>query len=337
MNNQKISCIYFPTTSIFVDDNKSFLEKIQFGLGNDLLCQTFYDPAQALQHIQQKVVQDSFLQGVIDINSEQKNYTHSSGQLPIQYNISTMYHQAYKKDPFQQISTVIVDYAMPSMNGEQFCRMVRQIKKTPIKIIMLTGEADDPTAIKLFNSGVIDRFLHKAQPNLYADLKATIAELQEQYFFDLTSNIVNALAVEQDSALGDNAFIDFFHGIRQEISAVSYYLIELSGSFLFFDANALPTWLIIKTQKEVNEILDQVEFDISDELVLALQKGEWVPYFDKEAYDHYSNAESFQACLYPAKKLSGKQDYCYAVVKKLDNFPLNSDKIISFKAYLHSL
>ena len=67
----------------------------------------------------------------------------------------------YNKERFGETSVVVVDFAMPQMNGEEFCRKLGQLKGNSVKIIMLTGEADEEMAVRLFNAGVIDKFLRK--------------------------------------------------------------------------------------------------------------------------------------------------------------------------------
>lgn len=338
MEEQKIACLYYPTTVIAVDDNLSILQSIKLKIGKKAPCKTFLIPEEALAYLEKNIAHNKALNGIVSIDTESASYTHDSKQLPLRYDVSTMYENVYNKDSFSEITVIIVDYAMPGMNGEEFCKMVRKIMGKPIKIIMLTGEADDPKAVKLFNAGIIDRFVRKGQPDTDENLKNCIIEMQNNYFKDMTYPVVKGLSSEEDSSLGDPAFIDCFNKICHNISAVSYYLIELSGSFIFFNSFGKPTWLIIKTLDELKEIADQLEADeISEELIDSLRKGDVVYYFSDSDFEYYSDEEKLRNSLHKAQKLQGKKEYRYALIDALPEFPLDKQKIASFNQYMSSL
>ena len=337
MEEQKIACMYYPTTVIVVDDNPTVLKNIQLKIGKIAPCKTFLIPEEALDCLEKAMVRDNALNGIVNIDTESASYSYSSERLPLQFNVKKILKIAYNKDRFSDISLVIVDYAMPSMNGEEFCRKIRQMKGNAVKIIMLTGEADDPKAIKLFNAGIIDRFFRKTQPRIDEDLKNCAIEMQNHFFKDITFPIVQGLASEKDSSLGDPVFIDFFNKICRDISATSYYLIEISGSFIFFDNAGKPTWLIIKTLRELEEISQQIEPHISEKIIDSIYKGEVVPYFGNSEIECYSDEEKLRKCLHKAQRLNGKQVYCYALLEELPEFPLDKEKIMSFNQYIGSL
>ncbi len=339
MEEQKMTCIYHPTTVVVVDDNPSVLQNIQLTIGEIVPCKTFSVPEEALDYLEKDIKKNNALNEIIKINVESDNYTFESEQLPLQYDISQIHKIIYEKDRFSKVSLVVVDFAMPSMNGEEFCTKLRKVKGSTIKIIMLTGEANDPKAIQLFNSGVIDRFLRKAQHGTDEDLKKCIAEMQNIYFRDLTFQIVQGLSSEQNSSLGDPDFIKFFNKICHDISASSYYLIEISGSFLFLNNAGKPTWLIIKTLKELEEISHQIESHISEEIIASIHNGEVVPYFGglETEIKCFGDEEELKKHLYKAEKLIGKKTYCYALLDELPGFPLERDKILSFNQYMSSL
>ena len=338
MNEQIMACMYYPTTVIAVDDNLAVLKNLELKLGRIMLCKTFSIPEEALDYIEKNIKKRDSLEEIVHVNEESSTYISSSEQLPIAYDVSKIYQHVYKEDRFSNVSVIIVDYAMPGMNGEELCRKLRAEHGSLIKIIMLTGEANDPKAIQLFNAGVIDRFIRKSQQGVDEALINTVLEMQEFYFKDLTSQIFKGISSEKTSALGDPAFAYFFDKVRQEISATSYYLIEISGSFIFFDNAGKPTWLIIKTLEELEEIAEQIEPDISEKLVDSIAKGEVVPYFKySELVDYYSDEEKLEKALHKAEALIGEKMYRYALLDKLPEFSLDKEKIVSFNQYISSL
>lgn len=337
MEEQKIACMYYPTTVIVVDDNPTVLKNVQLKIGKIVPCKAFLIPEEALDYLEKDIDRNKALNGIINIDTESTSYSYDSEQLPLQYNVTKIHKNVYNKDRFSDVSLVIVDYAMPSMNGEEFCKKIRQMKGSAVKIIMLTGEADDPKAIQLFNAGIIDRFFRKTQQGVDEDLKNCVLEMQSHFFKDITFPIVQGLASEQDSSLGDPAFIEFFNKICRDISATSYYLIEISGSFIFFDNAGKTTWLIIKTLRELEETSQQIESHISEEIIDSIYKGEVVPYFGNSEIECYSDEEKLKKSLHKAQRLNGKQVYCYALLEELPEFSLDKEKIMSFNQYMASL
>ncbi len=337
MSKHKIAPIYYPTTCLIVDDNKSFLKRMELHVGKDIICKTFSDPQEALQYIKKMSVNSSLTEKVM-ANTNSDDYLPASGNLPLRLNIHDLYKSAYDPICFSEISSVLVDFSMPTMNGIDFCK---EIADSPIRKIMLTGEADETLAVKFFNEGNIDKFILKeSQADLYISIKTSIKEIQTQYFQDIGSPIIQAIARDKESCLGDVAFIEFFDKFRHEISATNYYLIEPSGSFLFLDADGSPTWLIIKTQTELVDLANQMQdMDISEKLTNSVLNGDLIPYFQN--FDHYmtvlENKTYIEKYLLPAKKLQGNKIYSYAVSKELFDFPLDRQKLMSFNNYILGL
>jgi CheY-like chemotaxis protein len=331
MNNPKISCVYYPTTVVIVDDNEIFLENMQLKIGSLSPCKTFSDSQEALEYIKSAATPNDSLKNVIGIDTESGHYSHMSSQLPVQYDIADLYKHAYNREHFAEVSVIVVDFEMPNMNGEQLCE---QLKGIAAKKILLTGEADELIAVRLFNAGLIDKFMLKGQPDLDQLLKNSIMEMQQRYFQELTYPIVKGLASDEDSSLGDPAFAEFFNNTCRDLAISSYYLIELSGSFLFLDDAGTPSWLIIKTLDELQELAGQIGPDVSPELVESVRNGEVVPYFFNMD-DYFSSDDAqLEKHLYKANKLQGKKTYSYAIVKELHDFPLDKNKIFSFNDYL---
>jgi len=70
--------------------------------------------------------------------------------------------QIYNPNRFKNIAIAIIDYDMPSMNGLEF---VRSLEDSQIKVIMLTGKANQETVIKAFNDREIHRYVSKGDPD----------------------------------------------------------------------------------------------------------------------------------------------------------------------------
>ena len=75
-------------------------------------------------------------------------------------------------------AVIVADMTMPEMNGAQLLSKVKAISPDTVRI-MLTGNADQQTAIKAVNEGSIFRFLNKPCPNSL--LENTLISAIEHY------------------------------------------------------------------------------------------------------------------------------------------------------------
>jgi CheY-like chemotaxis protein len=76
--------------------------------------------------------------------------------------IHEIYKVIYNPRRYEEISTVIVDYDMPSMKGLEFCE---KLQNPYIRKILYTGVAGEGLAIEAFNKGLIDGYIRKGDPN----------------------------------------------------------------------------------------------------------------------------------------------------------------------------
>lgn len=330
MEKHGIACIYYPTSVLFVDDNAKFLKNITQALpllDPHIQCVSYTDPKKALQFIEQQqeknkanIILKTIATNIADLSLQ------TSGKLPIQFDISNLYKLAYDKDRFKEASVVVVDYSMPNISGDQFCQ---KLANSPIKKIMLTGEADTELAVELFNKGIIDAFLMKGKSNFEDDLVKSIHLLQKRYFQNLTNSIINRLSTNSDSCLMDPIFIDFFYDICKEHYISDYFLIDLSGSYLLLKNNGAPLWLVIKSQNEIN---DYVEFfsdaGANEKTIDKIKNGKEIPYFFNSTEYINSIEVGIEKYLHPAKKLEGRKPYYYFLTDKLLNFPFDKTKVV---------
>lgn len=328
MIKQKLLCLYHPTTVVLVDDDERFLKQIIFNISSDLLYKTYQDPKLAIKNLEEIKNQNKFLSHTISAKEQE------GGKFSVDFDTSIIYQEAYNEEAFEEVSVIVVDYAMPQMSGAE---LLEHLIDFPAKKIMLTGQADEATAVRLFNDGVIDKFIFKGSDahSLIKNLNQSIHELQMEYFQDSSNIILKALSGKIEESFIDPIFIEFFNNTMKDISASSYYMIEPSGSFLFLDANALPTWLLVKTKHETLEFAHQAEVEGAPQAIVeSIRNGEKIPYFSN--FDEYVNATEghWDKYLYPAKVLNGKKQYRYAIINELSGFSLNRDKILSFNEYL---
>lgn len=333
-NSNRIAYMYHPTTVAVIDDDKEFLTTIAKELhlvDKHIVCKLYNDPIEAFQTLEQLKTPNHFLKNIITTDISSEDYFPTSKKLPIQINISEIYHQAYDNHCFNTISVAVIDFKMPKMDGAELCR---KLSGNPVKKIMLTGEDDTSFALNLFNQGIIDKFILKDDPHLPDLLAQNIIEMQKRYFQDLTSPVIKGLAMDHESCLGDPAFIKFFNQVCVDISASSYYLIEPSGSYLLIDDSGSPTWLIIKAPEELKDFVELMEdANFAPEVISAVSEGNQIPYF-ANSHDYIHSTDSdVTKYLHPAKKLKGEKVYRYFLTNTLPDFTLDKNRIASFDRY----
>lgn len=318
MHHFSIPTCYFPSTALFIDDNRDFLLNFVLQLDEWLAYRVFDSPFDALHSIQKKHLED----GLVSQRSL-ANYKARKKQPLSQVNECLVAVQAETANPrrFNDISVVVVDYAMPGMDGLELCR---RIHATPIKKILLTAKADERLAIAAFNEGLIHRYIHKDDPDVTELITQSIDDLQWQYFQDMSDRISRLLSLTSPPCLHNTAFMNFFREFVDQKGVVEFYLADDSGSFLLLDVDAKPSYLLIKTEEELSSYCTLAEQQgVSSTIVTQLKNRERLPLM---AYHECLQSAQWSRNLTPASRLSAEGiDYFYAWVKKplLQGYPNN--------------
>lgn len=323
MRNLKISLCHYATTVVFVDDNQDYLTHLQ-GRFNELLPSVFFaSPAQALNYLNETYQDEPFIKRCIAIpQDETSNHFESS------VNIEAIQNELYRTQRFSEIAVVVVDYAMPAMNGIEFCK---QIKSPNILVILLTGEADVNIAIKAFNEGIIDKFIEK-KPNIKEELYEEIQKLERHYFISLSNIIMHQAHPENLTSLEDDDVAKKFYQFCQTHNIVEHYIISENGDFLLIDKSGKPFWLVIKSDSEIQRLYDYADLMQAPDAVLkALQNREKLPLF-YSASDSQPSTDDWENYLSPAYPISNAKHYYYAY-KTTDNSHRVGD-LLSYQAYL---
>lgn len=329
MNNIKISLCQYPTTSLFIDDNQDFLSEICLNLETKgYLCKSFSDPAKALMFLNDQYNPEPFTRHCTTTTVDRKfdQYTAS-------FDIRKIHHEIYREDRFKQFSVIVVDYAMPIKNGIEFCR---ELKEPFALKMILTSEAGHALAVQAFNEGLINKFIEKGHAHITDVLLKSVTELQQKYFLGLTKGVVgNAAEAARKhipACLSDTVFSAFFHKLMQDNHVVEYYLLDEHGSFLFLDADANPSWLIVKSEKDMHDVAQYAEDQegLAD-IISDLKAKKVIPYFHtKEDWSVGYDEDKCREYLHPAAQLKGEQLYFYAYLKDSTVYKLERSKIVSF-------
>ncbi len=329
MNNIKISVCQYPTISLFIDDNQNFLSEVCLNLETKgFLCKSFSDPAKALHFLNKDYKAEPFTRHCTTTTADRdfEQYTSS-------FDIRKIHHEIYRADRFNQFSVIVVDYAMPIKNGIEFCR---ELQESFAQKMILTSEAGHSLAVEAFNEGLINKFIEKGHSHITDVLLKSVQELQQKYFLQLTNGVIRnaaeALHKYIPACLSDAVFADFFHKLIKDNHIVEYYLLDEHGSFLCLDGDAKPSWLIVKSEKDMNDVAQYAEDQQGlPDVIKELQSRKVVPYFhSKEDWSVGYDEDKCRQYLHPATLLKGDQIYYYSYLKNSNVYKLERDKIVSF-------
>jgi CheY-like chemotaxis protein len=315
----------FPSKVVIVDDNIEFIKSLQmFSSQRGLQFVAFTDPRKALPYLQKY----NYCQFV------DKYLTPEDGAemffKKVNIDLSLLYQEIYNPKRFDEISLLIVDYAMPGINGQEFCNKVMNL---PIKKLLLTGEASYEKAVTMFNSGTIHKFIRKDEdPDL---LFESINYLRNKYFQTITQDLLFTLQNRGNSSIfSDELFIRFFKSLCKEKGFVEYYLADNDGSYLLADKVGTLKLLIVKSEEEMKVLYELAEGDLdtTHQLLNALRKREKIAFFQSL---EKSILPITQWHLHDASRIEGsRQTYYYALVDANPDCSLDYNKITSYQSYL---
>ncbi|CEK11768.1 response regulator [Legionella hackeliae] len=333
MQHFSIPTCYFPSTALFIDDSRDFLLNFVLQLDEGLAYRVFDSPFDALDYIHKKNCELVMLsQRCLSEYTEANNCPLTNHTINL--NLSAIHAEIYNPRRFSEISVVVVDYAMPGMDGIEFCR---KIGNTNIKKILLTGQADEKLAIEAFNEGLIHRFIQKSDPHAAELITRSIYDLQLQYFQSMSDMIVRMLSVTSPSCLHDNKFAEFFRQLRLEKGIVEYYLADNSGSFLLLDDDANASFLIVKNEADMRLHYDlALDNGASEDVLDQLAGAEKIPCFWQEA-TRPPEWNDWAACLIPAHRFVSEETYFYAYTQGPALFDVHQDKIVSYHQHLEEI
>lgn len=324
---------WFPTTAVFVDDSASFLRSLMLELPEDLACQTFESTDAALAFIDRPAEQPPLYQRCF---SHHRDSAGASGAQLIHLDLSLIEREISNANRFREVSVVVVDYDMPSMNGLEFCRAIRNPR---IRKVLFTGVADEKVAVQAFNAGLIDRFIIKSQANAVGELCRAVAELQQRYFSAISETLRATLMLNPPPFLTDPAFTAMFAQLRAEQNFVEYYLVaDPDGFLLLTDEGTLYRLLVLGEAAMDAQAATARNASAPADVIRALEARTALGYFYDSVEEYYDTQEyQWEDYLMPAQRLVGEQTWYWALI---ESPPVDIDfdeRVANYSAYLERL
>lgn len=323
---KQINPCNFPTQVLLIDDSSQALEKLERVMDDSHATYLpFSKPQEALNYIN-------------NLPSLADQWNIGIDEDILDTDISDLYRELYNNKRFTHVSTIVVDYDMPALNGLQLCE---QLTSPHIQKILLTGAADEDVAIQAFNKGLIQYFIRKQDPQALDLLENYIKDSQQRYFKSLSQGLTRQISHET-SALNDPAFVEHFVKIAAENNICEYYLFEGTGSFLMLnskgEASALFTFtdeLLAQNDEMVDELTQDSSNPLPDGLLEDLtnhRKALCFHYFDGSAFPE---PPMWPQYAHEIHALKGRQTYYWAYVPNVKD--LSSKDIVAFDKFKASL
>lgn len=233
---------FHPTTVCFIDDNESFLRSLDLELPLGWAYKSFTDPHAALEFLQQPDTLPPLVDRCFSVDSGDRL------EPTVHLDLSMVEQEIHHIERFARVSVVIVDYAMPSLNGLDFCAM---LDDPYLQKALLTGVADEKVAVQAFNDRLIHKFIPKNTALAIDTILTYVTDLQHQYFAQYIGRLHNTLSIDPPGFLVDTDvqahILDTM--IREEI--VEYYLVNDPPGFLLVRSNGTVKRLVVLNEAQM--------------------------------------------------------------------------------------
>ncbi len=298
--SKSIPYCFYPTTTVIIDDDAPLIKWLGIKLKDLGPVMIFSDSLEALR----------FLQG-----HQEKTFVDRL-QLP-HFKLEHLQKEHKNEAHQEEISCVLIDYAMPSLNGLDLAAAVQDLN---FKKLMLTGEADHTIAVSAFNDNVIDRFVLKSTEDLMNVLAEVILDLKRRWFADL-SKIITAEG-DEIKALHDATFAQhFFKGV-DERHITEFYVENGYGDFLFIEDNGESAHYLVRDEATVTELtalaqnLFQQDPDDDVEVLNQLKNRALIPFLPEDFPFENSSLSEWRPYCHPFEAVQGDHGKYYCAFVK---------------------
>lgn len=304
---QDFKAFYFKTNIVFIDDNKLFLNALNYKLSDNYQVNAFSNPYEALNYISSNY-DNNILTNAPNFVVEAVNEDNDENHYAVEF--SKIKCMAGNPNKNNIITVIIVDYSMPLMNGIEFCE---KISNHPVLKIMLTGHADFNIAINAFNSGIIDRFLVKDSTNMFASITESIDLMQDAFFEKQSLPLLNCLSANKNTLINSCEYINHFKEIIKKLNAIEYYMLDTVGSYLIISAQGLHYYFVVLLDIQLNEFIDIARnSNVAPNLLKKIINKTHAPIFIEDE-DYKISALNWDNLLQPIEKMN---EYFYCLIPK---------------------
>ncbi|MEM1436504.1 MAG: hypothetical protein AAGG11_20810 [Pseudomonadota bacterium] len=298
---------FHPTLFCIIDDNQSYLHGLSVELDDEWPHLAFTQPLEALAYLNARARTPLAQRCIQALPS-------AGGNARCELKLDQIEQEINDTRRFEQVSVVLIDYAMPRLDG---LGLSRALELPFAQKAMLTGVAEEQTAIEAFNAGLIDYFIKKQSVSSTGSIIELLRQLQEAYFAQQSAALMTALGTEAPQFLNDPAMIELIRNRMRRQQLVEYYLVAEPSGLLMLDADGGLVRLLAlnPAELEAQQTL-AASYAAPADVQRALASGTVV----LNLWDHpqeYPGGEPYpwRERLLPAARISGSTDWSVAWVE----------------------
>lgn len=300
--------IYYETTVIYLDDNKKFLTLLK---NSDISkINIFSTNAEIVEKCIKKEKSNIAVTSEIDIGETQERF--------IKYNLTNLKNRLNDSKKENEISVMVVDYDMLTIDGLSFCKQINKINPNIYKIF-LTGAAEKDEVIEAMQERLIDFYISKSDKNLIDKLKGAVSRGKKEYFKRICKNLYNILLNKDiyKSYIDNIKYIEFMERQMSRESVEEYCLIEDIGSYLIKEQNK-EIVIILADEEKQKGVVEYLKDMIDEKLEQEILEG-------SKIFDHYSLGKAklsgyksvmYDQYIYPYTKII-ESEKLYIVIKEI--------------------
>jgi CheY-like chemotaxis protein len=262
-----LSLPYFhPSTVVFLDDNHQFLSDLELRLPGRMPYILHEDPSVALAEVNRHAATPTLANRCFSrLEIEPGSWRDSV----IEFDVALIEEEVNSVERFHRTSVVVVDYAMPAMNGLEFCE---KITDPYVKKLLLTGAADEKLAVRAFNDGLIDRFILKNQPDSLDLMLRFVDELQIAHFQRQQTILAAALSLNPPPFIYDPTLLDEIERLAHRHSFIEHYLVGDPPGYLLLTSSGEIQRLMVMDEREFAVQTERAgRYAAPEELLSAMQ------------------------------------------------------------------
>lgn len=311
---------YHPSTVIFVDDQKEFLDALQYRLSKNLISDAlfFTNPISALNHIKANDALTSIYKNLNLVGTDASEIDIQERDVLTSFHLDEICKIVYNPKRFNVQSVLVVDFMMPEMDGISFCK---ELKHTPIKKVLLTAQTDHKLAINAFNEGLIDYFLIKEE-GVINKLLLVIEEMQNNFFSSLPSNVLLDILPSRDKP----SIVGFYQKIISDFNVIEFYLLDRCGSILMITKENEVLTLVISTTQDLDDYASVAEDHENEIIAEILRSREKILYFPNVS-DRLYPVSDWNRFLFEAAAIPHQNNMYYSIIKQVEFQPVDLTRI----------
>lgn len=303
---------FHPTTLVLVDDNESFVHSLVLEMPASIALEGFTHPEDALAFLAEPVG----LAPLVDRCFSMDRSRESEAIIHLDY--GQIEREINYRQRFRRVSAVLVDYAMPSIDGLAFCE---RMNDPYARRAMLTGVADEKLAVQAFNAGLIHRFIPKHQATAIEAVIAFMAELEREYFQQYLGRLQSALAIDPPGFLVDPSMALRVRRLMQQEAVVEYYLVNDPPGFLMLRSDGSVLRMVLLDAEAQQRQLDFARrHGAPAGIINAIASGEVVGLFRGDSPADYFGDEAYpwDDKVHPATRLKAREPWLMGLVRDAD-------------------